>query len=74
VRKKVKENKMTYPIAVDTKAKTWNAWGNQYWPCVYLVDKKGVVRYRWEGELNFEKSKGEEIMRGKIEELLAEKE
>jgi hypothetical protein len=65
---------MEYPIAVDTKGKTWQAWANQYWPAVYLVDKKGQVRYRWYGELNFDKSKGEEIMRRHIEELLSEKE
>jgi predicted transcriptional regulator len=74
VRKKVSENKMEYPIAVDTQGKTWAAWGNRYWPSVYLIDKQGNVRYRWDGELSWEKIKGEEIMRGKIEELLAEKE
>jgi hypothetical protein len=30
------------------------------------------VRYRWDGELNFQGIKGGEIMRAKIEELLAE--
>jgi len=65
---------MAYAVAVDTKSKTWQAWGNRYWPSVYLIDKQGKVRYRWDGELNFGKAKGEEIMRAKIEELLAEKE
>jgi hypothetical protein len=73
VKKKVKDEKIAWTVAVDTKGKTWKAWDNQYWPCVYLVDKKGKVRYRWEGELNSGKQKGEEILRGKIEELLAEK-
>jgi hypothetical protein len=73
VRKKVKANEMKYPIAVDSEAKTWNAWGNQFWPRVYLIDKNGDVRYRWDGELNWKETKGEEIMRKKIEELLAEK-
>jgi hypothetical protein len=31
------------------------------------------VRYRWDGELNGKDVKGEQIMRKKIEELLAEK-
>jgi hypothetical protein len=74
VRKKVKSNDMKYPIAVDGSAKTWQAWGNRMWPCVYLLDKKGNGRYRWDGELNFRGIKGEKIMRKKIEELLAEKE
>jgi predicted transcriptional regulator len=74
VKKKVKDNKIAWSVAVDPKSKTWKAWDNQYWPCVYLVDKKGKVRYRWEGELNYGGVKGEKIMREKIEELLAEKE
>jgi predicted transcriptional regulator len=65
---------MEYPIVVDNAAKIWNAWGNHFWPCVYLVDKKGNVRYRWDGELNSNEVKGEAIMRKRIEELLAEKE
>ena len=63
---------MTYPIAVDSEKKTWQAWKNRYWPAVYLIDKKGVVRHRWEGELNYQGAKGEAVMRKKIEELLAE--
>jgi hypothetical protein len=38
------------------------------------IDKKGDVRYRWDGELNWKDTKGEEIMRRTIEELLGEKE
>jgi hypothetical protein len=74
VRKRVKDNGMKYPIAVDGSAKTWQAWGNCFWPSVYLIDKKGNGRYRWDGELNVRGIKGEKIMRKKIEELLAEKE
>jgi hypothetical protein len=65
---------MAYPIAVDNDGKTWRAWNNHYWPTVYLVDKKGRVRYWWEGELNFGTTKAETLLRGKIEELLAEAE
>ncbi len=74
VRKKVKYNRMKYPIAVDGSAKTWQTWGNRLWPSVYLLDKKGNARYRWDSELNFRGIKGEKIMRKKIEELVAEKE
>jgi hypothetical protein len=65
---------MAYPIAIDTQGKTWRAWDNRYWPGIYLVDKKGIVRYRWYGELNHKEVKGEPAMRKKLEELLAEKE
>jgi len=69
----VKENKLTFPVAVDNDGKTWKAWGNNYWPSVYLIDKKGDVRYRWDGELDRKGAKGQDVMRKKIEELLAEK-
>jgi hypothetical protein len=58
---------------VDSTGKTWAAWSNRFWPSVYLIDKKGNVRYRWDGELNWGKVKGEEVMRKKIAELLTEK-
>jgi hypothetical protein len=74
VREMVKENEMTYPIAVDNTGKTWAAWGNRYWPSVYLIDKKGNVRYRWDGELDWMGVKGQEVIRKRIQELLAEQE
>jgi hypothetical protein len=73
VRRKAKDNRLAYPLAIDNDSKTWNAWGNRFWPSTYLVDRKGRVRYRWDGELNWQGVKGEEMMRRKIEELLAER-
>jgi peroxiredoxin len=72
VRKSAKDKGLKYPIVIDQDAKTWNTWGNRWWPCTYLIDKNGIVRYRWDGELNWKKTKGESMMRKKIEELLAE--
>ena len=63
-----------YLVAVDNDGKTWKAWGNTYWPSVYLIDKKGDVRYRWDGELDWKGAKGQEKMQKKIEEVLGEKE
>jgi thiol-disulfide isomerase/thioredoxin len=74
LRQKLKEQKLDFPVAVDNTTKNWQAWNNRIWPCVYLIDKKGFVRYRWDGELNWKHVKGEEIMGKKIDELLAEKE
>lgn len=39
-----------YPVVQDNDLKTWSAWGNQYWPALYLVDAKGKVRYVHFGE------------------------
>ncbi len=70
----MKDHEIKYPVAVDATAKTWQAWGNRYWPSVYLIDKQGYVRYRWDGELNWKTIRGEKRMRERIEALLAEKE
>jgi peroxiredoxin len=69
-----KTRQLLYPIAVDGKAANWDAWSNHMWPSVYLIDKRGCVRYWWYGELNWQGAKGEETMRRRIDELLAEKE
>ena len=68
-----RKNGLKFPIAVDNGGQNWKNWKNRYWPSIYLIDKKGRVRYRWEGELDSEKTKGERLMRKRIEELLAEK-
>jgi hypothetical protein len=70
VRQKAKDAGLTYPIAVDNTGKTWKAFENRYWPTVYLVDRKGNLRFRWEGELG---SKGDKVLRARIAELIAEK-
>ena len=72
VAKKAKENGLEYPIVIDNDIQIWKDWGNRWWPSTYLIDKHGFVRYRWDGELNWKETKGEAIMRNKIEELLKE--
>jgi peroxiredoxin len=72
VRQAATEKKLNFPIAVDNEREIWRTWGNRFWPCVYLIDKSGSVRYRWVGELNYGGKEGEKLMRAKIEELLAE--
>lgn len=51
IKDRMTKNKLTFAVAVDNDGANWKAWGNRYWPCVYLVDKAGNVRQRWEGEL-----------------------
>ena len=50
----VKQDGLTYPIAIDGNLDTWNAYQNQYWPADYLIDRNGnVVREDFgEGEYN----------------------
>ena len=72
VEKKVKQFDIKWPVLLDPSMDNWRRWSQQYWPCVYLVDKKGRVRYRWDGELNYGNANGEQVMLGLIEKLLAE--
>ncbi len=73
VRKKAEENGLKFPIAIDNERTNWKRWDNRWWPSVYLIDKQGYVRYRWDGELNWKGAGGQTIMRRKIDELLREK-
>jgi peroxiredoxin len=72
LRSKVEEAGFRFPVLADNAKRNWNAWGNSMWPSVYLVDKRGYIRYWWYGELNWKGAGGQEIMAGRIEELLAE--
>lgn len=73
LKRNVIERKIEYPVVFDAASENWKAWGNNMWPSVYLIDKQGRVRNWWYGELNWEGAKGEEFMRKRIEELMAEK-
>lgn len=39
-----------YPVAMDNDYKTWQAYGNIYWPAHYLIDQTGIVRQFHFGE------------------------
>lgn len=41
---------ITYPVALDSKYTTWNAFGNESWPADYLIDATGEVRFASIGE------------------------
>lgn len=43
-----------WPVAVDNESRIWNAYGNRYWPAVYLIDRNGRVTYRHYGEGDYE--------------------
>jgi len=72
VREKAAETGLTHPIAVDNDSQNWDAWANNVWPSVYLIDKQGFVRHWWYGELNWQGAQGQRRLRAKIEERLAE--
>ncbi len=41
---------INYTVAVDNEFKTWKAYGNEYWPHLYLADRQGNLRYDHIGE------------------------
>lgn len=43
-----------YAVAQDNDYRTWNAWGNRFWPALYLVDRDGRVIYRHFGEGDYD--------------------
>jgi thiol-disulfide isomerase/thioredoxin len=45
-----------YPVAVDNDYAIWNAFGNHYWPALYLVDGRGKVRHHHYGEGGYAES------------------
>jgi cytochrome c biogenesis protein CcdA/thiol-disulfide isomerase/thioredoxin len=62
----VKQDGLTYPIAIDGNLATWNAYHNEYWPAEYLIDRSGTVRREHFGEGDYDQT--EQAIRG----LLAE--
>lgn len=67
----VKRFKKVSPVFMDNDHGYWRSLGNRYWPTFYLVDRKGIVRGRIQGEINIgsrEAEKGEQAIRA----LLAE--
>ncbi|WP_394787111.1 cytochrome c biogenesis protein DipZ [Rhodoferax sp.] len=50
VRRAVKDQGITYPVAVDSNHAIWRAFRNQYWPALYFVDAQGQVRHHIFGE------------------------
>ena len=55
-----------YAVAQDNDAITWTAYGNRYWPTLYLIDKQGHLRYRHIGEGKYAE------IEANIQDLLAE--
>ena len=63
----VKEARIHYPVVLDNRDGTWNAYNQLYWPTMYLIDANGFVRYKHIGEGSYGETEA------KIKELLAEK-
>jgi cytochrome c biogenesis protein CcdA/thiol-disulfide isomerase/thioredoxin len=50
VRRAAHELGVTWPVALDNKYATWDAYRNQYWPAEYFLDRRGHLRRAHFGE------------------------
>jgi cytochrome c biogenesis protein CcdA/thiol-disulfide isomerase/thioredoxin len=50
VRDAIERLRLPYPVALDNRFATWNAYFNEYWPAKYLIDREGRIRYTHFGE------------------------
>ncbi len=66
VEKAVKDQKITYPVALDNDFSTWGAYENRSWPSLFLIDAKGQVRRIHEGEGEYKET--EQAIRALLEE------
>jgi thiol-disulfide isomerase/thioredoxin len=56
VSRAAKDMKVDYPIAIDNDYAIWNAFNNEYWPALYVVDAQGRIRHHQFGEGGYEQS------------------
>ena len=66
LRAAVAEHGIEYAVAQDNDGATWKAYKNRYWPTLYLIDKKGHLRYVHIGEGRYDETEAA------IKSLLAE--
>lgn len=63
----VARNGIKYAVVQDNEGANWQAYNNHYWPALYLIDKRGRIRYTHIGEGAYEQTEAA------IRALLAEK-
>ena len=54
IRAAVEEMRVGYPVAIDSDYRVWRAFGNNYWPAVYIADAEGRIRHHQYGEGGYE--------------------
>jgi hypothetical protein len=50
LKKAVQALEIPYAVAQDNQGDTWRAYNNRYWPTLYLIDKRGHIRFQHIGE------------------------
>jgi peroxiredoxin len=71
VQQTMEKHGLKYAGVIDNDKRIWKSWQNEYWPSIYLIDKKGRVRFHWDGELHLDADPDGRFA-SHIDELLAE--
>ena len=50
VERAVKDLGIVFPVVLDNNYTIWKAFNNEYWPSVYVIDRKGRIRFHHDGE------------------------
>jgi peroxiredoxin/uncharacterized protein YjaG (DUF416 family) len=72
VREAAQKDGLDFPVLVDLDSQNWKAWGNTMWPTVYVIDKRGYIRFWWQGELNWQGATGDQKILELVNKLLKE--
>ncbi len=72
VKAAAKEREFKFPVLIDLQSENWKAWSNTMWPTVYVIDKRGYLRFMWQGELNWQGATHDQTIHSVIEKLVAE--
>lgn len=51
-----RQERVGYPIALDSGYAVWRAFHNEYWPALYFIDAEGRIRHHHYGEGDYERS------------------
>ena len=52
----IRQYKITWPVLADNDYRVWNAYGNRYWPALYLIDRDGRLVYSHFGEGDYDET------------------
>jgi peroxiredoxin len=56
VKRYIDEHGIAYAVLIDNDFAIWNRYGNRYWPAIYVIDKRGVIRTVRIGEGGYEET------------------
>jgi thiol-disulfide isomerase/thioredoxin len=66
IRRAMTKYGITYPVGVDNNFQTWKAYKNEYWPHLFLADRRSLIRYDHIGEGAYDETEA------KIQQLLGQ--